>query len=460
MGAEQADGLVVNNPENKPNLTEILSSTDEQTINEVNKKPIQNVTQYYYERKEINTSSQKIENKESTKEEPDSTTIIGNRVIQMGKPTTIYEKRVISKTIKREGNIINNTNNTNNITKTTQTKIIKTVEKDNVNINENNDENIDLNKNKINNINNSIQKKNIISYNNPSAKIMHKNIAQNKNNIKQKNILPKTSINVNKSSNYFNPSINTNNNNNNKMINNINNIHLNPIRSCENINIPSSTPNKLLASTNNTISTKIHLKKIEMPNNLESQRSHSPDINSIKRKTINRGDQIKNIQITHIICSNKNKNPDFHITEKLATNNIKSTPISVQDREKLKNKGKSTYTSSCTEPKIINTQNLKGKTTIYQHARGIGMTNDRRNSNSNFYTSDIKKMQPIEPIMMKKEKVEHIENFRSSKFRNNNTIDMCSGSRLNRKIGNKNNKEKIFVVKDGNDENKNGNIIA
>ena len=81
MGAEQADGLV-NNPENKPNLTEILSSTDEQTINEVNKKPIQNVTQYYYERKEINTSTQKIENKESTKEEPDSTTIIGNRVIK------------------------------------------------------------------------------------------------------------------------------------------------------------------------------------------------------------------------------------------------------------------------------------------------------------------------------------------------------------------------------------------
>ena len=204
----------------------------------------------------------------------------------------------------------------------------------------------------------------------------------------------------------------------------------------------------------------MHLKKIDLPNLPGSQRPHSPDVNSIKRKTINRGDQIKNIQITHIICSNKNKNPDFHITEKLATNNIKSTPISVQDREKLKKGGKSTYTSSCTEYRPIPTQNLKGKTTIYQHARGIGMTNDRRNSNSNFYTSDIKKMQPIEPIVMKKEKVEHIENFRSSKFRNNNTIDMCSGTRLNKKIGNKNNKEKIFVVKDGNDENKNGNIIA
>ena len=103
MGAEQADGLM--NQENKPTLTEILSSTDEQTTSETNKN--QNLTQYYYERKEINTSNKKSEEKENIKEEPDSTTIIGNRVIQVGKPTTIYEKRVISKTIKREGNINN-----------------------------------------------------------------------------------------------------------------------------------------------------------------------------------------------------------------------------------------------------------------------------------------------------------------------------------------------------------------
>ena len=89
------------------------------------------------------------------------------------------------------------------------------------------------------------------------------------------------------------------------------------------------------------------------------------------------------------------------------------------------------------------------------------MTNDRRNSNSNYYTSDIKKLEYIEPIVMKKEKVEHIENFRSSKFRNNNTIDICSRNKGNKKIiGNKNEKEKIFVIKDENDENKNGNIIA
>ena len=210
MGAEQADGLI--NPENKPNLTEIISSADEQTLKELDKKQIQNLSQYYYERKEISASTQKIENKNDTKEEPDSTTIIGNRVIQVGKPTTIYEKRVVSKTIKREGNI----NNNSNITKTTQTKIIRTIEKENSNENNeinneiNNNISNEMNNNKINNINNSIQKKNIISYNNPSIKIMHKNIIQNKN-IKQKNILPKTNLNVNKTTNYFIP------NNNNKI---------------------------------------------------------------------------------------------------------------------------------------------------------------------------------------------------------------------------------------------------
>ena len=42
-------------PENKPNLTEIISSADEQTLKELDKKQIQNLSQYYYERKEIST---------------------------------------------------------------------------------------------------------------------------------------------------------------------------------------------------------------------------------------------------------------------------------------------------------------------------------------------------------------------------------------------------------------------
>ena len=459
MGAEQADGLI--NQENKPTLTEILSSTDEQTTNETNKN--QNLTQYYYERKEINTTNKNFENKENIKEEPDSTTIIGNRVIQVGKPSTIYEKRVISKTIKREGNINNNTNTT-----TTQTKIIKIenysnkeqskiqkeeikkeiIKENNNDINTNTNDN-NMNYNKINNINNSIIKRNIISYNNPSGKIKHTNIIANKN-FRQKNILPKTNINVNKSSNYFIPSSNTNIKPNKDI--NTNNNKLNPNKSLENIQINNNTQNKLLSSTNNYMSNKLKLKKIEIPNNPTSQRSHSPDINSIRRKTINRGEDIKNVQITHIICTNnpRNKNSNFHITEKLSTENIKSTPlrITTEERAKLKKGGKSTYKSSCTEVIKIPNQNLKGKTTVYQHARGIGMTNDRRNSNSKYYTSDIKK---LEPIVIKKEKLEHVEKFRSSKYRNGDdkTIDIVNNKEIN-----------IIKVNDENVENNNGNIIV
>ena len=484
MGAEQADGLM--NQENKPTLTEILSSTDEQTTSETNKN--QNLTQYYYERKEINTSNKKFDNKENLKEEPDSTTIIGNRVIQIGKPTTIYEKRVISKTIKREGNINNNTTTT-----TTQTRIIKTenytnkeqqvmqnekikkeIIKDNSDDINTNDTSV--NSNKINNINNSIVKKNVISYNNPPVKIMHRNIIANKN-FRQKNFLPKTNINVNKSSNYFIPSTNIiSNNNTNYNTNpipnpNPNNNQLPKTKSSENLLSKTNTPNKLLISTSSYRPKKLQLKKIELPTNPTSQRSQSPDINSVRRKTINRGEEIKNVQITHIICSSKNNNksPDFHITEKLSTQGIKSTPltITIQDREKLKKGGKSTYKSSCTEPRPIPKENLRGKTTVFQHVRGIGMTNDRRNSNSSYYTSDIKKFDPI-MIKKEKEKVEHVENFRSSKYRNgnsnNNSIDVVVRREIGKKkIGNETNKDKeinIVKVNDENVENNNGNIVV
>ena len=59
----------------------------------------------------------------------------------------------------------------------------------------------DANYNKINNINNSIKKKNIMPYVNPSVKIMHRNIIASKN-FKQKNYLPKINIDLSKSSNY------------------------------------------------------------------------------------------------------------------------------------------------------------------------------------------------------------------------------------------------------------------
>jgi len=87
---------------------------------------------------------------------------------------------------------------------------------------------------------------------------------------------------------------------------------------------------------------------------------------------------------------------------------------------------------------------------VYQHARGIGMTNDRRNSNSTYYTSDIKKLEPI--VKKEKERLEHVENFRSSKYRNENNkiIDIVS----------KNKEIHIIKVNDENVENNNGNIIV
>ena len=86
------------------------------------------------------------------------------------------------------------------------------------------------------------------------------------------------------------------------------------------------------------------------------------------------------------------------------------------------------------------------------------MTNDRRNNNSQYYTSEIKKLEPI--VMKKKEKVEHVENFRSSKYRNCNTIENCSRGFNRKKIGNEENKEKVIQINTENNENKDGNIIV
>ena len=154
-------------------------------------------------------------------------------------------------------------------------------------------------------------------------------------------------------------------------------------------------------------------------NGPNTQRHRSPDNEKIRRRTIIRGEEVKNVQITHIICSSKPTN--FHITEKLETKNIKANlmQLAKKDKEKLKKGGKSSFTSSCKEVKPI-TQNLKGKTTIYQHARGIGMTNDkRRNINPLFYNSEIIKLDAIVKEK-EKEKIEHIENFRSNKYRSGN----------------------------------------
>ena len=168
------------------------------------------------------------------------------------------------------------------------------------------------------------------------------------------------------------------------------------------------------------------------------KRTNSTNLEPIKRKTINRGEAIKNVQIIHIICSSKPSN--FHITEKLSSFNLRQQKAvnSKINGEKKINSGTSSFSSSC-KGNVNKIQNLKGKTTIYQHARGIGMTNDRKNNiNPLFYNSEIKKLGPIVKEKQK-EKVEYINNFRSK---------------------NKNDDNNINDIKDNNDkkQNKNNNI--
>ena len=165
-----------------------------------------------------------------------------------------------------------------------------------------------------------------------------------------------------------------------------------------------------------------------------NNKSRSPEPGSLKRKTINRGKPVENVQITHIIYTSRPT--DFHITEQLDLENLNSQPIKISnsDRARLQRSGKVTTTCSCdgveiAQPKPIN---LQGTTTIYQHAQGIGMTNDKnRDINPMFYSSEIKKLKPINRGK-DKEKLENIETFRSY-GKQYNTVASTSNTKYNPK---------------------------
>lgn len=145
-------------------------------------------------------------------------------------------------------------------------------------------------------------------------------------------------------------------------------------------------------------------------------KAKSPEPGSIKRKTINRGDPVENVQITHIIYSSGPA--EFHITEILNLDNLKSGPIQISkaDRERLQKSGKVSATCSCDGVEIAQPKkpNLQGTTLHYQHAQGLGMTNDKNeNLNPMFYSSEIKKLDPISKSK-DQEKIENVENFRSN----------------------------------------------
>ena len=168
--------------------------------------------------------------------------------------------------------------------------------------------------------------------------------------------------------------------------------------------------------------------------NSYNNKSRSPEPGSLKRKTINRGNPTENVQITHIIYTSRPT--DFHITEELDLENLNSQPIKISksDRERLQKSGKVTTTCSCdgveiAQPKPVN---LQGTTTIYQHAQGIGMTNDKsKDINPMFYSSEIKKLKPINRGK-DKEKLENIETFRSY-GKQYNTVASTSNSKYNAK---------------------------
>ena len=178
------------------------------------------------------------------------------------------------------------------------------------------------------------------------------------------------------------------------------------------------------SSRNNTSNSQSYVGNRYQPKRPETstynRSARSPDQNDVKRKTINRGAPVKNIQITHIICSSKPS--DFHITENLNTDTLEMDPIEISkaDRLKLQKTGKSSWTSSVQDNIKPIVTNLKGKTTVFQHARGIGMTNEKKeNINPMFYSSEIKKLDPI--IKEKeKEKVEYMT-FRNEGAGNSNT---------------------------------------
>ena len=197
-----------------------------------------------------------------------------------------------------------------------------------------------------------------------------------------------------------------------------------------NQNNQKNQPQKKIINSQSFVGNRYQPKKQEISS--YNRYARSPE-SEIKRKTIYRGDPIKNVQITHII--NSSKPFDFHITENLDTESLQTNPIEISkvDRVKLKKTGISSWTSSCQDDVKPIVKNLKGKTTVFQHAQGIGMTNERKeNINPQFYSSEIKKLNPIVKEK-EKEKVEYMtfRNTGSDKYNISNTTRTNYNSNYN-----------------------------
>ena len=156
----------------------------------------------------------------------------------------------------------------------------------------------------------------------------------------------------------------------------------------------------------------------------------------IKRKTIYRGGEYNNIQITHIISSlNPNNKYQFHIFEKLSRAELDKKPLDlnkIRSQIRRDDKAKSSFRSSCDGRIIapISRANIQ-KTTIYQHAAGIGMTNLAPNMiNSTYYKSGILKI-PKKKREKKAPVVQIIEVFRSQQNSNDRNNNKSMGTKHN-----------------------------
>ena len=111
-----------------------------------------------------------------------------------------------------------------------------------------------------------------------------------------------------------------------------------------------------------------------------------------------RGKPTENVKITHIIYSTQPL--EFHITEQLNFDNLKSKPIQIspQKRNDLQKSGKIEVTCSCDNINLKKKKplDLTGTYTHYQHAQGIGMTDKKENINPQFYSSEIKALEPLQ----------------------------------------------------------------
>lgn len=354
----------------------------------------QEITEIKSEYKKDGGENKRYEQTMQIKEEPNSTTKIVKRVIQSEHPTTsetsYYQKRVIKTT-------------------TTTTRGGNTSENQNINSRYSNTNTTTNSTNIVRSGGNRYQSGTTTSYTRPSPTTR----GGTEKNTYMRNYdsgrTPSTSrVESNQSNRY---AINSSDNN----------------YSSKNRNgrIPIVQKN---ISSQSFVGNKYQQKRPENPS--YNRQARSPGQNEIKRKTINRGNPVKNVQITHII--NSSKPQDFHITENLDTESLQTDPIEISqaDRIKLKKTGISSYTTSVQDNIKPIVKNLKGKTTIFQHARGIGMTNERKeNINPMFYSSEIKKLDPI--IKEKeKEKVEYMT------FRNETNDSNTSNTARNYNRGN------------------------